>query len=367
MSASRVSTSTKETSGISSTPSIFTLAAIVLVVFWIVWLSTYVVHRTYTSGDTSASVANHLESIWSWLLLVGIGWGLVNLHWSLASLQRANLKAFVGHWMLAAACGLIVVGIESVMIARAFTISPVVIDHSKTDDGSTAQAETPASATLTAGDPDKGKLVFSKTCITCHGPSGQGMPNLAPSLVGSKFIGSADDTAITNVIRLGRALGDPNNKSGKVMPARGGNPFLTDEDVAHLVAFVKAIQSATVAPADSTQPAVQLAAWVVPSAKPPRSGIKLDQANQEQVAGLQRIDWTAGHRGGLIRWLTVILTTAHALFVVGVVAISSCVVLPRMMSSSSSIESKFIQPSVVGWVIAAVAWLLIAWLCFWWR
>ncbi|MEZ6080590.1 MAG: cytochrome c [Pirellulaceae bacterium] len=89
------------------------------------------------------------------------------------------------------------------------------------------------------GDAEEGRKAFSTACITCHGPSGGGMPNLAPSLRGSPFIASADDTAIANVIRLGRPVGDPNNKTGKVMPARGGNPFLGDDKVVHLVAFIR--------------------------------------------------------------------------------------------------------------------------------
>jgi mono/diheme cytochrome c family protein len=346
-------------------PVLFTLSALWLVGFWILWLSTYLLHRTYVSGDTAGTNASRLESWWMWLALAGIGWGGLNLYWSIDALRRAHLKSFLGHWLITAACGLIVIGIEAVLISRALTITPIIIDHSGTDSTEMilafAQPTTPI-----AGNPENGKMVFSKTCITCHGPTGQGMPNLAPSLVGSAYIKSADDSAVATVIRQGRALGDPTNKSGKVMPARGGNPFLSEEEIAHLTAFVRAIQSAPASTSDGV-PAVQLASWVVPSAKPSARGIDLRLADREMVGGLSRMEYTAGHRSQLFRWLTILLTSVHGLLLLGVVAISCNVVLPQMISRSDRINVHHIRLSIIGWILAATTWLLIAWLCFWWR
>jgi hypothetical protein len=154
------------------------------------------------------------------------------------------------------------------------------------------------------------------------------------------------------------------------MPARGGNPFLTDEDIIHLVAFVKAIQStsnASAEPSPEGTPALQLANWVVPTAEPAATTIDIRQADQEMVGGLSRLDFTAQQRSQLKRWLTIGLSTVHGFFLLGVVAVSGSVVLPRMISSGGNINARYIKLSVIGWVLSAASWLLIAWLCFWWR
>ncbi len=347
-------------------PLFFVVSAVLLVGFWILWLSTYVLHRSYIAGDTTTTASGRLESWWPWLMVAGMGWGLLNLYWSIDALRRANLKSFRGHWLVTVACGLIVIGIEAVLVARALTIAPIVIDHSSTASQVVADTTATQPAAFVAGDPDKGKAVFSKTCITCHGPTGRGMPNLAPSLAGSQFIGGADDAAVAGVIRLGRALGEPNNKSGKVMPARGGNPFLTEEDISHLVAFVRAIQSAPAASADAGTPAVQLAAWVVPAATRPTAGIDLGTADEERFGGIGRIEYNAQQRSWLMRTLTILLTTVHGVFLAGVVAISSSVILPQVLYGEGSIDARFIKLSMLGWVLAGATWVLIAWLCFWW-
>jgi mono/diheme cytochrome c family protein len=370
LSTQRLDQRTSGTTGNRTVPVLFSLSAILIVAFWILWLSSYVLHRAYVLGESSAAGSGYLESWWAWLALAGIGWGCLNLYWSMSALRLANLRLFLGHWLIATACGMIVVGTEAVMIARALTIAPIIVDHSGRDSRASQGSGAAKPSVTVAGDAEKGKAIFSKTCVTCHGPTGQGMPNLAPSLVGSAFIKSAEDSAVASVIGLGRALGDPGNKSGKVMPARGGNPFLTDEDIIHLVAFVKAIQStsnASAEPSPEGTPALQLANWVVPTAEPAATTIDIRQADQEMVGGLSRLDFTAQQRSQLKRWLTIGLSTVHGFFLLGVVAVSGSVVLPRMISSGGNINARYIKLSVIGWVLSAASWLLIAWLCFWWR
>ncbi len=151
------------------------------------------------------------------------------------------------------------------------------------------------------------------------------------------------------------------------MPARGGNPFLTEEDISNLVAFVRTIQSSPASDtADSTSKA-QLSAWVVPVAKRPSPGVNRLHAILEDVAGLHRIEQVEHDRNVLMRSLTVLLTIVHGFFLMGVIAISSTVILPRLISQDALFDSRFIRLSTIGWTIAAGSWLMIAWLCFWWR
>ena len=344
---------------------LFAFTALLLIPFWILWFSGYVVHQSYVSSSIRDTV-HRVEIWWSWFVLAGILWGTLNLYWAIQSLRRLSLRPFLGHWVLMIGCGLAVLGIEAAVVARAFTLTPIIIDHSKV---STSLANATAvlnPAIATDGDAGKGKVIFSKTCITCHGPSGQGMPNLAPSLVGSAFIKAADNSMVSQVIRLGRALGDPSNKSGKVMPARGCNPFLTDEDIAHLVAFVRSIQSNPTSTSVDTTPAAQLAAWVVPLAKRPENGFDAHVMNQEMVGGTRRTLYTANHYSEHMRWLCILLTTVHSVMVMGVVTISSHAVLPRLLSSNNTIHPGLIRLSLAGWTILTSTWILIAWICFWW-
>ena len=44
------------------------------------------------------------------------------------------------------------------------------------------------------------------------------------------------------VIQVGRPAGDPLNDTGVDMPPRGGNPSLSDEDLAHIVAYLRTLQ-----------------------------------------------------------------------------------------------------------------------------
>lgn len=342
----------------------FVFVAGLLFTFWTLLLCSFILHKTYVNGQATIN-GSRLESIWAWLMMAGLGWALANLYWSARSIKLRAEKGFLGHFAIAIGCGLIALGMQSVMVARSLTQRPLVLDYSHTFE-LTATPQ-PSAVVASAGNAVEGRKVFSTTCITCHGPAGQGMPNLAPSLVGSPFIGSANDAAVTSVIRTGRALGDPNNKSGKVMPARGGNPFLTEEQILHLAAFVRSIQSGGAVSADpASKPTVQLARWVVPAASEPPSGIDKGLAILEKNAGLARTERHAERREGLLQGLTIGLIAVHGVFLLGVVAFSSTLLLPRLFTGQPLVDRWAGKLAVNGWVIAAASWLLIAWFCFWW-
>jgi mono/diheme cytochrome c family protein len=346
---------------------LFVLAAALLVGFWLLWWSAFIVHRAYVAGDSAATNGGRLDLIWSFLLTGGLIWGAVNVYWAIQAAKQGRERTFHSHWLIAIACGLAVVGIEGVMAARTLTLAPIIMDFSEDNGAALASKTDTATAQVIAGDPDLGQQVFGKACVTCHGPTGGGMPNLAPSLVGSEFVRNSDDGAITKVIRLGRGVEDPNNKSKKVMPARGGNPFLSDNDIAHLVAFVRKIQSQPLSGSESSgAAALQLAAWVVPPPKRPDADLDWKQVELEQNSSLQTAELYANRRVSLLRWLTLGLTGIHALLMVGVLILSSSVVVPRLLSGVPSLPIRLVRAAVHGWSVACVSWVLIAALCFWW-
>lgn len=340
--------------------------AVLQVVYLVLLLSVLIVHKTYVADRPA--VGGYLETIWSWLPLAALGWVLVNLAWAVQAVRRRTRGAYEIHLALAIACGWIVIGMQAVIFARGLTMQPLVLDYS-------TPAERPPTATASdstvapVGDPKAGEKVFSTTCITCHGPRGEGLANLAPSLQASSFLASADNLAVTRVIREGRPVGDPSNKSGKMMPARGGNPFLTEEDISHLVAFVRSLRDGSPSASGIAEagPSVSLARWVVPSPAPPPSSLDLEVVDRDDNDGIERIQRDSQRRETLMRRLTLALTGVHGLFVLGMLTISSNLLLTGVLASRRATPRRLRRLSVGGWWIAAGAWVLVAWLCFWWR
>jgi len=80
------------------------------------------------------------------------------------------------------------------------------------------------------------------TCAGCHGASGEGVLGLGVSLTNSEFVKSHSDSELVAFIKAGRAADDPENKTGNIMPAWGGNPSLTEADLHDLVAFLRTLQ-----------------------------------------------------------------------------------------------------------------------------
>lgn len=152
--------------------------------------------------------------------------------------------------------GLAAVGLMVVFAVSTVDVRPVEIRLPKRAAPKAVGAA--SAATLPTGDAEQGHTIFVQTCATCHGVDAQGVANNAPSLRESEFIKTADPAAIASVIRNGRALNDPANKSGKVMPARGGNPFLDDAKIAHLVAFLKNLDSIPASSSGASKPSLSV-------------------------------------------------------------------------------------------------------------
>lgn len=90
-----------------------------------------------------------------------------------------------------------------------------------------------------------GRLQFLKTCISCHGPGGEGMPGQGKSLVRNEFIKGRDDVQMLEFIKAGRQPWDPLNTTKVQMPPRGGNPMLKDNDLKDIISFLRTLQDPT--------------------------------------------------------------------------------------------------------------------------
>jgi disulfide bond formation protein DsbB len=87
----------------------------------------------------------------------------------------------------------------------------------------------------------EGKTIYDANCVACHAEGGVGIDGLGKPLVGSEFVANQTDDELVQFLIVGRDTSDPMNDSGVAMPARGGNPNLTDSDIEFVVAYLRSI------------------------------------------------------------------------------------------------------------------------------
>jgi mono/diheme cytochrome c family protein len=113
------------------------------------------------------------------------------------------------------------------------------------DDGGAADEPAEESAAVEdalSGDAAAGESKFQSTCSACHGPDAKGMPNLGKDMTISEFIAGSSDAELLAFIKVGRAPGDAANTTGVDMPAKGGNPALSDQDLANIIAYIRTLE-----------------------------------------------------------------------------------------------------------------------------
>jgi len=92
-----------------------------------------------------------------------------------------------------------------------------------------------------SGDAARGQTLFMGTCSACHGPDAKGVAGLGKDLTTSTFVAGKSDAELVEFVKTGRPTGDPLNTTGVDMPPRGGNPALSDTDLADIVAYIRTI------------------------------------------------------------------------------------------------------------------------------
>lgn len=105
----------------------------------------------------------------------------------------------------------------------------------------TAAPQEAAAPAAPAGDAANGGKIFATACVACHGPEGKGVTGLGKDLTTSEWVGQQTDEQLVEFIKVGRDAGDPLNTTGVAMPPKGGNPAMTDQEIADIVAFVRSI------------------------------------------------------------------------------------------------------------------------------
>jgi len=91
------------------------------------------------------------------------------------------------------------------------------------------------------GNATTGEEEYNKICIACHGVGGVGIENLGKDMTSSEFIAGKTDAELIEFIKTGRPSSDPLNTTGVDMPPKGGNPALTDQQIADIIAYIRTI------------------------------------------------------------------------------------------------------------------------------
>jgi cytochrome c oxidase subunit 3 len=132
----------------------------------------------------------------------------------------------------------------------------------------------PAAAVVLTGDPAAGEAIFRATCRTCHGAAGEGVAGQGKALAGSTFVAERSDADLVSFLKVGRAANDPLNTTGILMPPKGGNPLLKEQDLFNVASFVRTL-SAMAAPAPAPDGMTPASAprvepfWIPASSLPP--------------------------------------------------------------------------------------------------
>ena len=100
----------------------------------------------------------------------------------------------------------------------------------------------PTAAPQVKGDAVAGKTKFEGTCASCHGMDAQGLTNLGKDLTTSTFSKDMSDKDLVAFVTKGRPASDAANTTGVDMPARGGNPALSEQDLYDIVAYVRTLE-----------------------------------------------------------------------------------------------------------------------------
>lgn len=92
-----------------------------------------------------------------------------------------------------------------------------------------------AALALAAGDPARGSQIYQETCVACHGENGKGALDGVPDLTApGGRLSKPDDVLLRHIIDGFQSPGSP-----MPMPAKGGNPDLTDQDMANVLAYMR--------------------------------------------------------------------------------------------------------------------------------
>jgi disulfide bond formation protein DsbB len=103
-------------------------------------------------------------------------------------------------------------------------------------------ADTPSGPTYSPEQVSEGEDLYAANCSACHGADATGVQGLGKGLRNNDFVQGKTDDALMEFIEVGRSADDPLNTTGVIMPPKGGNPAMTDEQIGKIIAFLRSLQ-----------------------------------------------------------------------------------------------------------------------------
>lgn len=100
---------------------------------------------------------------------------------------------------------------------------------------SSAAPATGSESAAASPDPVAGGRIYGTTCVACHGQNGTGTLPGAPDFTAANGrLTKSDEVLMRNVVNGFQSPGSP-----MPMPAKGGNPDLTDQDITNVLAYIR--------------------------------------------------------------------------------------------------------------------------------
>ena len=99
-----------------------------------------------------------------------------------------------------------------------------------------ASPPTPTQEPVSFGNPSTGEKLFTLACGKCHGRKRDGSLTLRVDVLTSDLAANEANQELFEIIKTGR-----NAAGTRLMPPRGGNSTLTDENLYDIVAFIRSL------------------------------------------------------------------------------------------------------------------------------
>lgn len=196
----------------------------------------------------------------------------------------------------------------------------------------------------------EGEAHYRTTCAACHGPAGEGLVNFGQPLTTSSFIAGLDDKALLDFLRTGRSIDDPLNTTGITMAPRGGNPLLTDQDLAHVVAFVRTLQTEDIVGEEAAEE-------VAKDAADEGGGVRDGMDNGSVVD--PRFNTPQPANAHLFFLIYFLLTGSHAIHVLAGAGVLAWLILRARRGRFSGRHFTYFGLGGLYWYFLGIVWIII--------